>query len=121
MPDPAVRDVYLVVTFAGNTNTAYHPHITMTAGFNEFAFDAQSGCNNDLSCPKEGNIPAAGLSEWEVVYTAGDPTSFPPGGTVTNFIPIPAVGSNGQVLLHVYRRSGQPVSCNSYTISVTNQ
>jgi hypothetical protein len=91
----------------------------MSGGFTEFAFDVYSTCGNELGCGNEGGS-SNGLSEWETVYTAGDPNSFPPGGTVSNFIPIPPVGSNGAVIVHVYRRSGQPVSCNDYTLSITN-
>jgi hypothetical protein len=118
---PAGEEAFLTITFSGNTSLSYHPHITMTQGFNEFAFDIYSTCGNALSCGNEGGS-SNGLTNWEVAYTAGDPNSHPPppNQALSNYIPIPAVGNGGTVIIHVYRRSGQPVSCNNYVLAISN-
>jgi len=111
---------YLEVSFGGNTNTAYHPLITMTAGAAEFEFDVESTCGTTLTCGAGDGTGGAstGLASWEVVYTAGDPTSYPVTGS--HFIAIPPVGNNGTVIIYVYRKNQSLVDCNSYTLTISN-
>ncbi len=110
---PAGQEAYLTVTFQGNGSPAYHPHIVMTAGAAEFAFDVLTDCGGGLlSCGAEGGT-SSNRTDWEVLYTAGDSSS-------ASFSPIPAVGAGGVVLVHVYRRTGLPVSCNTYRLSFAN-
>lgn len=111
---PAGQEAYLAVTFNGNTNTSYHPRVRMTAGTAEFAFDILVNCSGAaLSCGTEGGS-SVGLTDWEIAYTAGDPNN------AGKFNPIPAVAGSGTVIIRVYRRAGKPVTCNSYTLSITN-
>jgi hypothetical protein len=111
---PAGREAYLTVTFTGNGNLAYHPHIVLTAGAAEFSFDVLVNCaGGAISCGTEGGN-SINRTDWEVLYTGGDPNNPP------NFNPIPAVGSGGVVLIHVYRRPGRAVTCNNYTLTISN-
>lgn len=111
---PAGQEAYLTVTFAGDTNISYHPHVRMTAGASQFALDVLTNCaGSAMACGTEGGN-SVNRTDWEVVYTGGDPNN------PVNFNPIPPVGSNGIVIIHVYRRAGQPVTCGTYTITVSN-
>jgi hypothetical protein len=110
---PTGQQAYLTVTFTGNTNLNYHPQVTLTAGAGEFAFDIFSNCSGTtLACGTEGGV-SIGRSAWEVYYTAG-------GSGSPFFVPIPPVGNNGTVIIHVYRLAGKPVTCNNYTLQVSN-
>jgi hypothetical protein len=105
---PLGQEAYLTVTFSGAANSAYHPHIKMTAGAAEFAFDVFSNCSGGLKACDEGGT-SNGRDDWETSWPG---TATPPGYTA----PIPEVG---QVFIHVYRR-GPPVSCANYTLTITN-
>ena len=86
----------------------------MTAGASQFALDVLTNCaGSAMACGTEGGN-SVNRTDWEVVYTGGDPNN------PVNFNPIPPVGSNGTVIIHVYRRAGQPVTCGTYTITVSN-
>ncbi len=123
---PLGQDAYLTVTFNGNTSEDYHPSITLTKGASEFLFDVISDCSGTtLPCgDQEADDTEAGastgLTTWEVQYTGGDFNSEAAAGTDGAFDPIPAVGSAGTVLVHLYRKQGLPVSCNQYTLTVGN-
>jgi hypothetical protein len=108
---PAGQEAYLSVVFTGNTSTSYHPHIRMTAGTADFIMDVYSSCTNGIACGTEGGVSTS-VTDWETLYTAGDPTS--------SFNPIPPVGSGGTVIVHVRRRTGRPVTCGTYTIAFSN-
>jgi hypothetical protein len=118
---PATQDAYLTVTFNGNTSEDYHPSITLTKGASEFLFDVFSDCNStSLACGDTDGGPSTGLTTWEVQYTGGDFNSDAAAGTDGAFEPIPAVGAMGTVFVHVYRKTGLPVSCNEYVLTVGN-
>jgi hypothetical protein len=111
---PLGNEAYLSVTFNGNMNYTYHPRITLSAGASEFAFDVIANCQGTLiACGVEGG-GSSSSTDWEEYYSAGDPNN------VAQFQPIGPVGSNGTVIIHVYRRAGKPVSCNTYTLTITN-
>jgi len=111
---PAAQEAYLSVTFNGNTNPLYHPHITLTQGAAEFLFDVEVNCSGTLiGCAVEGGA-SNGRSEWEEVYTGGDSTN------VANFQAIPPVGTAGQVIIHVYRKPGLQVTCNNFALTIGN-
>jgi hypothetical protein len=111
---PSGQEAYLSITFAGNTNYSYHPHVVLTTGAAEFAFDALVTCGGSaISCGVEGGN-STNRTDWEEVYTGGDPNNPP------NFNAIPPVGAGGTVIIHVYRRPGLPVSCNGYTLTLSN-
>ena len=111
---PAAQEAYLSVTFNGNANPAYHPHITLTQGVGEFVFDILTNCSGTLiTCAVEGGSSNT-RTDWEEVYTAGD-SSQP-----TEFNAIPAVGVGGTVIVHVYRTAGLPVTCNNYVLTISN-
>jgi hypothetical protein len=108
---PLNAEVYYAVTFTGNTNPAYHPHVLMTAGIAEFEFDIVSNCTGGLlTCMVEGTLSTAG-TEWETYF---------PGSVPGDYTAIPPVGNNGLIIIHVYRRAGQPVSCNNFTLTITD-
>jgi hypothetical protein len=111
---PAGQEAYLAVTFSGNTNFSYHPKVALTAGASEFAFDILTNCSGTVSaCGVEGG-GSSNVITWEEIYTAGDPNQ------PANFNAIPPVGNNGTIIIHVYRRPGKPLSCNSYTLIISN-
>ncbi len=92
---PLGQQAYLAVTFTGQTNTAYAPHIKMTAGTSEFTMDILINC--------AGGTIAANTQDWQASFNGGVP-----------------VGTNGTVLIRVYRKTGLPVSCNTYALTITN-
>ncbi len=107
------------VTFTGETNTAFHANIQLTAGAGEFVFDlVQSSCGGaNLNCGEGGACTSK--TQWEESYSgpspAADPNSKTPGG-VSNFTPIPAVGT---VFIHVYRASASAAAtCNQYKLVI---
>jgi hypothetical protein len=111
---PAGQEAYLTITFNGNTNYSYHPHVTMTAGSSEFFFDVLVNCAGAaIACGTEGGN-SVNVTDWETSYTGGDPSQ------PANFQAIPPVGTNGTVIIHVKRRPGKPVSCNNYTLTISN-
>jgi hypothetical protein len=111
---PAGQEAYLQVTFASNASASYHPHIVMTSGSAEFGMDILVNCSGAaISCGVQGGN-SIGRTDWEERYTAGDPNN------PAQFNPIPPVGSNGTVIIHVFRRPGKPVSCNNYTLQISN-
>lgn len=118
---PAGQDAYLTVTFNGNTSEDYHPSIALTQGASEFLFDVLSDCSGTtLTCGDQDGGPATGVTTWEVEYTGGDFNSDAAAGTDGAFEPIPPVGDMGTVFVHLYRKSGLPVSCNKYVLTVGN-
>jgi hypothetical protein len=119
---PAGQDAYFTVTFNGNTSEDYHPSITLTKGASEFLFDVTSDCaGTTLYCGDPFDAgPSTGVTTWEVEYTGGDFNSEAAAGTDGAFDPIPPVGNLGVVYVHLYRKSGLPVSCNEYVLTVGN-
>jgi len=109
---PLGAEQWLSVSFTGNTSTAYHPRIRFTSNPGAaFRFDIVTNCAGTLlACGVEGGNSMA-IQDWETSTTAVAP------GYRT---PIPPVGSGGTVLVHVYRRAGLPVTCDSYTITFSN-
>jgi hypothetical protein len=110
---PAGQEAWYQVTFTGNTSTAYHPRVVFTNNpGNAFQFDIRTNCAGGApACGSEGGVASA-LTDWEVLYTGGDPSSA--------FNPIPPVGQNGTILIHVYRKAGAPVTCAQYTLQISN-
>jgi hypothetical protein len=108
---PAGKENWYTVTFTGNTSTAYHPRIRFTSNpGNYFRLDIYSNCSGaSPTCGVEGGV-ATGKTDWEV---------FKPGANGYNN-PIPPVGNNGTVLIRVYRAAGAPVTCDSYTLTISN-
>jgi hypothetical protein len=117
---PAGTDTYYRFTFTGNGASNYHPRVTLAGNpGSEYVFDVMTNrsattCGTSLTCGTETGTHAAAVTDWEVAYAGA---IFPPG---PNFIAIPAVGSGGTVIVHVYRASGAPVDCNGYTLVVNN-
>lgn len=110
----AGQEAWLTVTFTGNTSTSYHPHVRLTGGAGEFIFDVFSSCSGTaMSCGTEGGS-SSGVTDWEVLYTAGDPSN--PLGL---FQPVPAVGTSGTIFIRVRRASGSP-TCTNYSLTVSN-
>ncbi len=69
---------YFSVTFTQNdTNTAFHPEITITDPLNEFVMDITTDCSTLIStCNTAGDSSnTGGVTTWEMKYTAGDPNS----------------------------------------------
>ena len=111
LPNPTDGDWYQV-NFNGESNTAFHGLIQLTAGGGEYIFDIlQGSCGgNPLSCGEGGNC--TGKTAWEESYSGPNPPADP---TNASFTPVPTVGS---VWIHVYRANTSATSCNPYTLSV---
>jgi hypothetical protein len=102
---------YVAVSFTGNLTPTYHPQIALTQGASEFAFDVLSDCNGTVLTCGEGDA-AMGASTWEEFYADADFAH-------DAFIPIQPTGNNGGVVVRIYRRTGMPLSCNPYTLTVS--
>jgi len=110
---PAGSQAYVSITFTGNASPGYHPQIALTSGATEFAFDVVSDCSGTLVTCDDQNDGSSGNATWEEYY--GD------GGDFANdaFVPIPPAGNDGGVIVRIYRRTGQPASCNQYTLTAS--
>jgi len=108
---PAGREAWFIVTFTGNGNTSYHPHVRFTTNpGSAFQFDIRSDCGGSaLACGTEGGT-SNGLTDWE--------TSKPAANGYNNVIP--PVGNNGTILIRVFRKAGAPVTCASFTLTISN-
>jgi hypothetical protein len=109
---PGTTSTWVTVTFTGNTSLNYHPQVALTGNPNsEYVFDIYNTCSGgNPACGTEGGT-AVGDTVWETSYTGGDPSSA--------FLPIPPVGTGGQVWIQVRKVSG-PVDCNAFTLTVSN-
>ena len=118
---PNGQEAWLSVTFTGNGSPSYHPHVKLTTGAAEFQFDINTNCSGGVMacCPVGAGLPACvemgknstGDDDWEV----SNSNEVAPATS-----PVPAVGTGGSILIHVTRRSGFPVSCNNYTLTISN-
>jgi len=102
---------YVTVSFAGNLTPAYHPQIALTEGESEFAFDILSDCSGTALACGDGDA-ATGNATWEDFY--GDAADF----ASDAFVPI-ETGNDGGVVVRIYRRTGLPLSCNQYALTVS--
>lgn len=103
------------VSFPGNTMAGFHPHVMFSANpGNQFLFDVVGDCTEATqACGVETGLTANTITEWEVKQTGGDPGS-------KAYAASPAVGVAGNVKIHVYRAPGGNVTCDSYTLIVTD-
>jgi hypothetical protein len=111
---PTGTSSWIQVTFTGNTATTFHPHVAfMTNPGAEYVFDIETNCTGTGlgGCPDITGGATLALTNWEKYYQAG--VDF----VDAHFAAIPAVGT---IYIHVYRASGAPVDCNSYTLTVSN-
>ncbi|HEX8794162.1 MAG TPA: hypothetical protein VF765_24635 [Polyangiaceae bacterium] len=102
---------FFAVSFTGNGQPTYHPLITLDDGGSEFAFDILSDCNGFVLTCDDGD--ASGSTTWEQYYV--DASDY----TRDVFVPIPPAGDDGGVVVRVYRRTGMPLSCNQYSLTVS--
>ncbi|MFO0586988.1 MAG: hypothetical protein U0441_05605 [Polyangiaceae bacterium] len=104
-------EAWYTITFTGNTNASYHPHVKFTNNPNSaFKFDIRSNCaGGTISCGSEGTV-SNGVTDWETFNGAGSPGYYDA---------IPPVGNNGTILIHVFRASGA-LSCAGFTLQVSN-
>jgi hypothetical protein len=110
-------EAFFTVTFSENTDTRFHPKITLTSASGEFVMDVTSSCTGTLlNCVVEGS-QSQGITTWEEFYTAGDPASYPVTGSA--FDPIPPPGAGGQVWIKVYRKGGATPTCDEYTLTAS--
>ncbi|MEZ4296816.1 MAG: hypothetical protein R3B70_17755 [Polyangiaceae bacterium] len=109
---PLGTEAWYTVTFTGNTNPAYHPRVRFTTNpGSAFQFDIRTNCSGGtLGCGVEGGN-SNGKTDWE---------TFNGAGSAGYYNPIPPVGNNGTILIRVYRKAGQPLSCGTYTLTVSN-
>ena len=109
---PLGTEAWFTVSFQSNTDTRYHPQIQLTNPVGEFLIDVYADCSNTLlTCATEGGNSKA-VTNFEMVYTAGDPASA--------FQPIPALGGTGKAFIRVYRAPGKPLSCNNFALRASN-
>lgn len=101
---------FVAVSFTGNAMPAYHPMIALADGGSEFAFDILSDCNGAVLTCADGD--AMGTSTWEQFYLDAAFSS-------DAFIAIPPAGDDGGVVVRIYRRTGMPLSCNQYALTVS--
>jgi hypothetical protein len=111
---PVGSQAYVTVTFTGNASPGYHPQIALTTGATEFAFDVMSDCSGTVLDCDDQTDAGAGTSTWEEYYDDGGDFS-----NLDAFVPIPPSGDDGGVVVRVFRRAGQPASCNQYTLTVS--
>jgi hypothetical protein len=107
----AGQDAWFSVTFLDNSNNSFHPKITLNgAAQGEFGFDLYANCTGTLlpSCPDGTCVD---LGSWENYNTD---TNSP----INNPEPLP--GTNGTVLIRVYRDNNGAVTCNPYTLTISN-
>ncbi|MBK8255919.1 MAG: hypothetical protein IPK82_25040 [Polyangiaceae bacterium] len=104
-------EAWYTVTFTGNTNASYHPRVRLTTNpGSAYQFDIRTNCaGGTIACGTEGGVSNA-VTDWETFVT----------GTAGYYNPIPPVGNNGTILIHVFRKAGQPLSCSPFTLSVSN-
>ncbi len=109
---PLGVEAWYTVTFTGNTNASYHPHVKLTVNpGSAYQFDIRSNCaGGTLSCGVEGGV-SNGVTDWE---------TFNGAGSVGYYDVIPPVGNNGTILIHVFRKAGQPLSCSPFTLQISN-
>jgi hypothetical protein len=105
-------EAYVAVSFTGNLTPTYHPLIALAEGGSEFAFDILSDCNGTVLTCGEGDA-AIGNSTWEEFYADGADFSS------DAFVPIQPTGDDGGVVVRIYRRSGMPLSCNTFALTVS--
>jgi hypothetical protein len=105
---------WFTMTFQGDGQTTYHPKVWLSNDPNgQFRFDVFADCNGGgIACGEGNGSNATGVQIWEVYQSGGDSTG-------TTYQATPAVGSGGTVKVHVYRVSS-PVTCDSYTLTITN-
>jgi hypothetical protein len=113
---PGGTSNWIQVSFGGNTAAAYHPRVFFTATGNpaaEFVFDIETNCTGTglNNCPNITGGASTGLTTWEKFYQTG--VDF----VDAHFQAIPALGT---IYVHVYRATGAPVDCNSYTLTIAN-
>jgi hypothetical protein len=128
-----VTQAYFTLTFENDTsnpNPSYHPHITLTstvvAGQPEFLMDVTQDCSGtlveDVVCSDNGANNSRGVIGWESFFptNAQKPAQNPMPG-MDYYNPIPAVGTNGQVWIRVYRNAlFTTPTCNPYTITASD-
>jgi hypothetical protein len=122
------------VTFNGSTDPSYHPQISIAAtGGDDIRFDVQSGSScsaGALNCAVEGNAAATNRTNWEIVWSNGDPNATFGVGcgdtsrvcnscncTASGYNGMPQAGYFGTVFIRVHRVTGAP-TCHSYTLTV---
>ncbi len=109
---PLGVEAWYTVTFTGNGSSSYHPRVRFTVNpGNAYQFDIRTNCAGaTLGCGIEGGISNA-MVDWEVFNTGPLPGYYNP---------IPPVGNNGTILIHVFRKAGQPLSCQPFTLQISN-
>jgi hypothetical protein len=114
LPDTMLSN-WFSVTFAGNTMGGYHPHVVLSGNpNNEFFMDVVADCTEaPQACGTEAAKTANTVTDWDVKQTGGDPGS-------KMYAASPPVGVNGVVKVHVYRAPAAAVSCDSYTLTISN-
>jgi len=112
----SVTQAYFTVIFGDNLSPSYHPHIGISSTNNEFLMDVNQDCSGTAqqgtdACTDNGTSVSHGVTSWEVAFT----NNSAPGKDYTSAIP--AVGTNGQVWIRVYRNPKVTPTCDQYTIT----
>jgi hypothetical protein len=109
-------------TFQGEGDKAYHPKISLAGTGSEFKMDVLSGCPGQggaMACGEGNGAVSTGTLAWEVAYSGGDPPGPNDKEGKPNWTPIGAVGNGGTVLIRVFR-SGGAVTCDAFTLTISN-
>jgi hypothetical protein len=104
---------WFLITFSNNgASTAYHPKITLTDPLGEFVMDVVTSCGGAaFTCGAE-NTSASAITLWETSFTGPNPPADP---SNIGYSDIYA----GPVYVHVYRKTGKPVTCNQFTLGAS--
>jgi hypothetical protein len=113
LPGPSAD--WFTVTFTGNTNLGFHPAVALSGGDADLVFDIYTSCagpSGPETCGNESGT-SVGVTAWETSYTCQS------GGCVstdTLFAPI----QTGTIFIKVYRKPGNPGTCNTFSLTVSN-
>jgi hypothetical protein len=131
LPASGTEEIWFAITFAQSLGPSYKPHLGFTAGGGEYLFDIYTDCSRHLpqGCFTAGDVSSpVNLTSYDIAVTAGDQGAT--GGECGNgsvhgnctpaYSPPPAISSSGVVFVRVHRANTNVVSCNSFTLQVTD-
>jgi len=133
LPATGTEEIWFAITFSTPVGPSYKPHLAFTSNpNNEYLFDLYTNCARSLvqGCSSGGDVSSpVNLTSYDISPTGGDQGSTT-GGDCSNrsntgnctppYSPPPAISSNGVVFVRVHRSNTNVVTCNSFTLQVTD-